>query len=439
MTTSSLLPKLATAVALLVAHGAAQDAPRIVALDPPDFASELDPSTTTRLTITFDRDMDTTGHGVTGDRGLLPAVTATQWIDRRTFRLQVTLEESRIYVLELSRAQTFDDQHGVAAPPCSWRFATRGEALPPGTVDTAVDRLRTALQERYSRRDSRGVDWQRVERDHRDELDACSSGPALTMALLAMLAQGQDVDVELIWGHSRLATFTPPEPGNFSVRGVQTRLPQLQRVDRVGLMARTEDGIGYLQIETLALQRRELDRLLQALRSLRDCRAMIVDVRTCHAGDEAAARRVAAFFVDGEHTYALHRERDATADGGFLEPTPHVLRGQEPAEQFSGPVAVLTGHQVRDAGELLLMMMKLSRSVVLIGTRSYGSVGAPRPHQLAPGLFVDLPSWVLLRPNGATFDGEGIEPTIVVTSTPAQHLAGDPVLDAALERLRGKL
>ncbi|MCB9877815.1 MAG: hypothetical protein H6835_09460 [Planctomycetes bacterium] len=438
MNATSVTRRLA-ALALLTAPLAAQDRPHVVGLDPPDCAAELDPAATTHLTVTFDRDMDTAGHGVGGERALWPAVSATQWLDRRTFRLQVGLEADRIYALDLSRgAPRFVDAEGVGAMPTSWRFATRGEPLPEGTVAAALERLRTALREHYSRRDSRGVDWDRAIADHLEQVTSSRSGPALALALTDVLGQGQDVDVDVVWGRTTIPTSAPAEPANFALPGLQLRLAQLQRVERVGRMARTEDRIGYLQIDSFALQRRELDQLLQALRSLNDCKALVLDVRTCHAGDEDAARRIAAFFVAGEHTYAMHRERDVTAEGGFRDVVPHTMRGNDGRDVFDGPVAVLTGPGVRDAGELFLMMMQRARDAVLVGARSYGSVGAPQLHQLAPGLSVRLPHWLLLRANGATFDGEGVEPNLVVASTPEQHLAGDPVLDAALTRLRGE-
>jgi carboxyl-terminal processing protease len=87
--------------------------------------------------------------------------------------------------------------------------------------------------------------------------------------------------------------------------------------------------------------------------------------------------------------------------------------------------------------EAFLMMMKRVPDCTLVGSKSYGSSGNPKPHGLSNGVTVYLPSWKSMLPDGTEFEGKGIEPDVHVETTPDDFREKDPVLEAALEILRG--
>src|SRR6185436_19481669 len=74
------------------------------------------------------------------------------------------------------------------------------------------------------------------------------------------------------------------------------------------LVGGTDDGIGYLMIESWS-DRVDLDAVEQALGGMRDCKAMVIDTRPNSGGDESLAQRIAAWFVEGEKVYAKNRYR----------------------------------------------------------------------------------------------------------------------------------
>ncbi len=423
----------------LAALAAAQAPPRVAELSPRHGAAEVDPRTTTRLTARFDRPMDTRRHAVCGGGPSFPAVTAAQWLDEHTLSLAVDLEPDRVYTMSLACAGSagFHGKDGGALAETPWHFATAGEPLPDGAAARAAERLFAAIRDHYSYRDHLGIDWRRLERDHAPTLAACTSGAALALATAELLATAQDVHVTVRWRDASLPTWRRQVAANFDLRGLQRRLPKLTRVGRVGLAARTEDDIGYLFVGSFAReQRRDFDQLLQTLRTMLDCRALVLDVRTNGGGDELLARRLAAFFVEGERVYAAHRVRDPRAPDGFGDRQDRRIKGNEPPDAFRGPVAVLMGPQNMSSCEAFLLMMKQAGRAFLVGERSYGSSGNPQPHDLAPGLAVLLPSWQALRPDGSGFEGEGIAPHLHVAASAAELAEGDPVLDEALLRLR---
>ncbi|MGH7193507.1 MAG: S41 family peptidase, partial [Candidatus Saccharimonadales bacterium] len=103
---------------------------------------------------------------------------------------------------------------------------------------------------------------------------------------------------------------------------------------------------------------------------------------------------------------------------------------------FRGRVAVLMGPANMSSCESFLLMMKQVPHCKLIGRRSYGSSGNPQPVALANGVTVYLPSWRDLLPDGACFEGHGIEPDIEVKAQAQSSASSDEVLETALRELR---
>jgi C-terminal processing protease CtpA/Prc len=82
------------------------------------------------------------------------------------------------------------------------------------------------------------------------------------------------------------------------------------------------------------------------------------------------------------------------------------------------------------------MMMQKVPGAKLIGQRSQGSSGNPKPHDLGNGVTVYVPSWRDLNVDGTDLEGVGIAPDIEVKTSPADFTNGDPVLEAGLKYLR---
>jgi RNA polymerase sigma-70 factor (ECF subfamily) len=101
--------------------------PRVVLLEPPNGATEIDPALAV-LRATFDRPMEASWSWVT-ERSNFPETTGDAYFepDARTAAMPVRLEPGRTYVVWLNseQYQLFRDQQGIAAPPLRWVFSTR--------------------------------------------------------------------------------------------------------------------------------------------------------------------------------------------------------------------------------------------------------------------------------------------------------------------------
>jgi hypothetical protein len=419
----------------------AQDRPTVLALEPAHLATGVDAFKVKQLVVKFDQDMDPSVHAVCGGGPSFPKVGRSSWRDARTFVLDVELGWNTVYVVDLAcpGSSGFRTAEGGTLAPTPWQFATRGDALPQGDGALATERLFAAIRDQYSYRDRLGIDWNELQSRFHEAMVGASDGPSLALLVSGVLATAQDPHISVRWGEATLPTWRRPVVANFDLRSVQKVLPKLQRIGKAALGGRTDDGIGYLFVPSFAREQRDdFDRVIEALRGLRDCKGIVLDVRTNGGGDEMLARRLAAFFVQGDKVYAGHRVRDPKAADGFREVEQRAVRGNPEPDVYDKQVAVLMGPANMSSCEAFLLMMKQAPQAFLVGVNSYGSSGNPVQHNLAPGLSVLLPSWQALRPDGTMFEGEGIEPHIHVDSTPEQLASEDPVLAEALLRLRGQ-
>lgn len=87
--------------------------------------------------------------------------------------------------------------------------------------------------------------------------------------------------------------------------------------------------------------------------------------------------------------------------------------------------------------ESFLLMMRQA-GATLVGEKSYGASGNPKPHDLGNGVTVYLSSWNDMLPDGTPLEGRGVAPDVTVKATPAELEKGDSILDAALKILRAR-
>lgn len=431
MTTAGTLPRLLAAIAAATV-ALAQSPPTVTSLAPAHDAVDVEPRDATRLLITFDQDMDPARHDIAADGTSLPRIVREGWADARTYVLHVEVEADRLYSLTLSPAGTagFATAAGARLPATLWRFATRGTPLPEGTGAAAGRALFAALREDYAHRDRLGVDWGQLERQHAERLATASSGASLALAVADVLAAAQDPQVLVRWNEHNAPTYARDVAGNDDDAAIERVFGAPRRLGKAFAIARSADDIGYLLVESFGREHtRAFDQMLQALRGLLDCRGLVLDLRTNAGGDEALARRLAAFFADGDHVFAQLRPTSGD-DTKELR-----LRGNGPPDSFSGPVAVLQGRLTMGTAEAFLLMMRKHPRATTVGERSYGSAGENGAVPLAAGLTIVLPTAKLLRPDGATFEGAGLEPHIHVAST-RKPGDDDPVLVEAMQRLR---
>ena len=422
----------------------AQEAPKIVSLEPANGA-EVDAKKATKLVIVFDRAMDKNGFSLCGGGPSFPKLKGRPtWQNDKTLVAECELEVDHQYELGINcqSAQNTRSAEGVPVASTPWSFTSLpGKLRPVGEQkqrnQQAFDVLVKALAERYSHRDLRVKDWKKLEKDMLAKVLAAKTDRGFAAAAAEALKPTDDLHLYLRIGEQTFGTGSRSVDALFR-RPLIDREVKLAPAGPVALAGRTADGIGYLLI---AGWTKELDPEVVggAITELMDTKAMVIDVRPNSGGDESLAQRVAAWFVEGTKAYAKNRYRERGGKGGVGPMIERTVTGNPANRRYDHPIAVLTSRYVMSSNESFVLMMKQAKDCVVVGQPTFGSSGNPKPVELGNGVTAFIPTWQDLRLDGTDFEGQGLQPDVLVPCTAKELETSDPILAKALELLRGKV
>lgn len=249
---------------------------------------------------------------------------------------------------------------------------------------------------------------------------------------------------------------------------------------------RLDGDIGYLRIPSMTSDDAELDALEDAMRSFRDTKGLVIDVRGNGGGSRDALRRLLPYFMapdaepvvtnvaaarlspgqrGGSGVLADRGLYPADWDGydaaqrraiaKFLktfEPSwrlparkfsPFCFLVQRHADNgdayhYDKPVVVLIDRVCYSATDIFASAFSVLPQVTLAGEPTSGGSGRARTFELPnSGIRLRLSSMASFRPDGALFEGNGVVPDIVLETAPSDLIgASDTVLQRALELLR---
>jgi hypothetical protein len=436
------------AAVLMAACTAAAAPPRLVSATPDLGDDAVDPTITT-LRLEFDQDMDTRGGmSLCGGGRTFPRITGkAKWESARVVLVPVALEPSHAYELSVNcpSARNFRSAAGEPAEvsPLSFRTAADKDAvvashLTPEANREAITALLRTLDERYSHRDVRRVDWGTEVGKRAGELQAASTRGAFARTLASILSVNRDVHLWIRVGEARLGTFSPMQAPNCNVSALKTLVPVWTALNQTVFTGwfGGDATIGYIMISGWPSDGAAIGPAIEFLAAHADAAGMIVDVRANGGGDELTARAFASHLVDHTAVYSRNIYRDPGSPGGW---GPMLDRTIEPAAEgarFAGRIAVLMGPCCMSSNESFLLMMRTNPRATLIGESSYGASGNPKPVELGNGVTVFMPSWKDLLPDGTPLEGRGVQPDVPIRARPDELESSDPVLDAALRVLR---
>lgn len=417
--------------------------PIALRVTPPHGETDVDPALG-ELRVEFDQDMSTGGYSLCGGGPNFPKFGKPRWLDKRTLVASMELEPGHAYALSLNcrSASNFRGVGGEALWPHEVNFRTRALDQPAPAKRSADDnrqaleKLRDAIENRYSYRDLHGVDWKKRFAEHEASILAAESPAALAQAIANVLRAARDLHISLTFGNTRIGTFQRSVAANVNLGYLKKRVPGWKERSNNVYSGRFDDGTAYILIASWSDADSTLKPALEALGELADAKALVIDVRPNSGGNESLAAQFAGSFVAEPAVYSRHLVRAPSAEGGWSDPIDRVVRPTESGPKFRGKAAALMGPANMSSCESFLLMMKQAAGCLLVGDRSYGSSGNPKPHDLGGGVRVFLPSWRDLLPDGAMLEGRGIDPDVKVPAAAEAFKDGDPVLDAALEKLR---
>ena len=428
------------------ATAGAEEPPRVVQTVPENGAQSVD-AATTELRVTFDQPMDTKkGYSfvIVGNKSMFPEVAGKpQWISDTTIVLPVKLKPGREYSLGINseRYQSFRGTNGLPAVPYPLSFwtALSGDVKPLDSEQNrkSLKQLRAAIEEKYSYRDLRGIDWDARFAEFEARLINAKTSRRFAILAGQLLEVARDAHIKVNVDGDRLAGFQRSVRPNVDRELLKQTVPQFQFLNRVVATGRFPEEPAYLMIGSWSPKvARDIEAAAKWIDELSPDDTLILDIRFNGGGDERLARKIAGRFVERSVVYAGHVNRDTSSPSGFSEIKKRTLKPIRPG--FRGRTVVLMGPANMSSCEAFLLMMKQVPQCTLMGEKSYGSSGNPKPVRLANGVTVSLPSWVALTADGEPLEGKGISPDVHVEfpDEPGDH---DPLINAALELLKGKM
>lgn len=419
------------------------DAPRVVRTVPKSGATDVDPNLK-QIIVEFDQDMARGSHSWCGGGDAFPETRGLpSWRTARIAVLPVKLKPNHEYHIGINcqSFRNFRSAAGESLKPYGLSFETGGDearaTITPEENRTAIEQLREAVEQRYSYRDLRKIDWDARFKKFAPKLEKTKTPEKFAREAGRMLAVAKDLHVWLTVGERTFASYRRSVRPNCNTAVLKKLVPQWTKRNDAVTTGRFPGGIGYILLPSWADQHADnLEEAVKALDDFADTRGLIVDVRLNSGGSETLAARFAGCFLERPEVYARHVTRESGAPGGFTRPSNRVVEPLEGRKPYAGKVVVLTGKTVMSSCEAFLLMMKQVPGCKLVGENSYGSSGNPKAAALSNGVTVYLPSWKSMTPGGELFEGVGIAPDVEVKMTATDFMSRDPVLAAALKLLR---
>jgi carboxyl-terminal processing protease len=197
-----------------------------------------------------------------------------------------------------------------------------------------------------------------------------------------------------------------------------------------------EGGTGYLKMTELSAKSADEARTVVEGLKRGGVKSLVLDLRGAAQGAPAEGVKVAELFMNGGVVAKL---------SGTKTPE-QILSAAPKGAAWEGPLAVLIDTGTSGAGEIVAAALHDADRGPLVGERTFGRVGIQKQLPLAEGgMILTVARYV--SPKGTAIHGQGIQPTVPVSSgpddgsdeaaTPTPTPGKDPILDKALELLHG--
>ncbi|MBN1796697.1 MAG: hypothetical protein JW804_08490 [Sedimentisphaerales bacterium] len=419
--------------------------PKVIETEPANGDTNVDPRLK-MIRIVFDQDMDTVGgYSVCGGGPTYPKTIGNpRWSDKRTFVMRVRLEPEHKYILSINcqNYRNFVGENGESAIPYPVEFKTGPLSKEKRKEDErknneALEILKEAINEQYSYRDIRGVDWDKLFTEYDSKLKNARTTSEFAKLTAELLVNAKDKHIWVKADEENFPCYFKKISPNANLSKLPEYVKNFRKVNNIVCVGKCDDGVGYIYIDSWPGDQREMmEPVYEAIWELAKAPGIIIDVRGNGGGAEPLAQEVAGCFINERKLYAKHVNRAAGSTSGFSEVHERYLEPNKRRPRYRGKTAVLSGPVVMSSCEAFVLMMKQVPNCKIVGMATQGSSGNPKPIELGNGVTVYLPSWKDMRPDGSCFEGEGIEPDIEVKTSPEDFDTKDPVIEAALKYIR---
>lgn len=357
----------------------------------------------------------------------LPVIPKREWT---IFDLDTTDGVRRFYFID-SKEKTVKYENAFEKRPLP-----KLEPVDTESATSAFDQVWGDFDREYAMFGLRpDVDWSKLRDALRPQAAQAKSTYELAAVLAQLLAPLKDLHISVRVGEEYVPVFDRPRVLNASFPALSKMIQGMKERGKDMAGGRTDDGIGYLNVFRLSDSSLPND-FDAALATFADTWALVVDLRFNGGGSETLAQQIAARFTDERRVYSINQYRSGPAHDNLGEKLERSIDSRG-LWTYRSPVIVLIGQKTMSSAESFALMLAQCPQVTTMGDNTAGSSGNPRQIKLPGSISVNLPRWIDMDPGGKPIDTVGIEPKVKLTIASTDFTGNvDPVLDAALKRLR---
>lgn len=308
------------------------------------------------------------------------------------------------------------------------------------------DALAEIIDTRYCFFADKDIDWDEVTARYRAQISDSTTLIGLFNICSAMLNELKDGHVNLSshFNTSYYKNWWSDYPQDFNLRTLQEYYLQFDNFQTSGIsyvnFSYESTDIGYMYYPSFSSGIGELN-LDYVLALLRDCDALIIDIRDNGGGLLTNIDVLVGRFIDREITGGYIVHKTGPAHGDFSEPYRFTYK---PAPDYrikwsvDKPVYVLTNRSCYSSANDFVAVMKTLPNVKIVGARTGGGGGLPFTSELPVGWSVRFSACPIYAPDGSVTEF-GIDPSegCEVHCTSEQLAEGhDAILDFALDLAR---
>lgn len=299
------------------------------------------------------------------------------------------------------------------------------------------DALWKIIDEHYCYLDEKGLDWQQIGQDYRAQLSPDMEPTEYFPIFGEMVNELKDghVNLSASFNTTYYRKWWADYPQNFNLRCLEEHYLGFNWDMTAGCMYKhIGEDVGYVRYASFSntVNDTGLDYILY---SLRDCKALILDIRDNSGGNLTNVETLVSRFIDKEITagYIIHKTGPGHDD--FSEPYEFRYKPNEDHVRWLRPVILLVNRTCFSAANNFVGIMRTLPNVLTVGSRTGGGGGLPFSDELPNGWLIRFSACPILDPNGESVEnGVDPSPNCFVDCTPEEFAAGkDNILDFALD------
>ena len=319
---------------------------------------------------------------------------------------------------------------------CTHRFDGVQENTPVGNFEC----LWQTIDEKYCFLDEKGVDWDSVHAVYLPKVKGLDKNDYLglfdTLAAMLNLLEDGHVNLYSSFDVSRCSAWYEGYPENFVWDIVKDHYLKDYRIAGgayYNIIHTISGDIGYLycrNFETAVSP----SNMSYIIRSFRECKGMIVDVRNNGGGSLDYALQLAAAFYSSDATVGYWCHKSGPGRQSFSPEEPMKLRSSDMSSKWLRPVVVLCNRNTYSAANFFVSIMRYADNALLVGGTSGGGGGMPLSYEIPNGWLVRFSSIRMTDIYHQSIE-RGIEPDIKVNITSTDR---DDIIEKAIEIIHNK-